>query len=196
MRRGGHAHSSRGAPRCRAPRPLVGCTEQHPLDGPDGAGLAVEARVTANPGPQHRNPGARERRSAAAVEPPAGGAYHDARGQAARGVPLRAGNPPAGLPPSSTARHTRPARPVSDSHCTGDPPRRGRFRIGRSPSRPRARGPYPSPGLRRASTGAFAEPLAAVSRGPFTLPNGPERHRTVGRFLQVDPPADKPSAFV
>ena len=178
MRRGGHAHSSRGALRCRAPRPLVGCTEQHLLDGPDGTGLAVGARVTP------RNPGARERRSAAAVEPPAGGAFHDARG-----VPLRAGNRPAGLPPSS---YQRPARPPA-RHPVRTDLRVPSRRPAHTPNRPHpgpappavARSPPPRPripGLAEACSAA----LAAVFRAFRITSDNYIHHGHLGNLPIVD----------
>ena len=198
MRRGGHAHSSRGARRCRAPRPLEGCTEQRLLDGPDGAGLAGGARVTANPDLPSRHPGARERRLAAAVGAPARGAFHDARGQAAHGVLLRAGNRPADLAPSS---YQQPARPPGRHPVPTDlrvPSRRPAHTPHRPhpgpalPAEPRT--PPPRPRI-PCLAGACATALAAASRASRTTSDNYVHHGHLGDFLRVDFLAKAPSTL-
>ncbi len=167
--RGGHAHSSRGARRCRAPRPLEGCTEQRLLDGPDGAGLAGGARVTANPDLPSRHPGARERRLAAAVGAPA------------HGVLLRAGNRPADLAPSS---YQQPARPPGRHPVPTDlrvPSRRPAHTPHRPhpgpalPAEPRT--PPPRPSLAPHPPGRASHPTPPASH---PLPRGGVRHCTGG----------------
>ena len=189
VRRGGHAHSSRDALRCRAPRSLKGCTEQRLLDGPDGPGLAGGARVTANPDLPSRHPGARERRLSAAVGAPARGAFHAARGQAARGVPLRAGNRPADLAPSSSEPPARPpgGLPVpTDVRVPSRRPAHTPHRPHPGPALPaEPRTPPPSPRV-PCLAGACATALAATSGASRTTSDNYVQHGHLGYLLRVD----------
>ena len=190
VRRGGHAHSSRGALGCRALRPLVGCTGQRLPDGPDGAGLAGGARVAAVPGLPSRHPGARERRLAAVVGAPARSAFRAARAQAAHAFPLRAGNRPADLAPSTSGQ---PARPPGRHPVPADlrvPSRRPAH----VPNQPHA-GPAPpaephTPRLRpripSCFAGACATTLAAASRASRTTSDNYLYSGHLGDLLRVD----------
>ena len=183
VRRGGHAHSSRGALRCRAPRPLEGCTGQRLPDRPYGAGLAGGARVTADPGLPSRHPGLRKRRSAGVVGLPARGAFHDAL------FPLRAGNWLADLAPSTSGP---PARPPGRHPVPADvrvPSRRPAHTPNRShpgpapPAEPRTPLPWPRvPCL----AGACATALAAASGASRTTSDNYLHNRHLGDLLRVD----------
>ena len=189
VRRGGHAHSSRGARRCRAPRPLMGCSEQRLLDRPDGAGLAGGARVTADPGLSSRHPGLCERRSAAAVGAPARGAFHDAHGRAAHGVPLRAGNDPLTWRRPSCQPPARPPgrHPVpTDLRVPSRRPAHTPHRPHPSPALPaEPRTPPPPPRI-PCLAGACAAALAAASRTSRTTSDNYVQHGHLGDSLRVD----------
>ena len=183
VRRGGHAHGSRGALRCRAPRPLVGCTGQRLFPWPDGAGHGDSARVTADHGLPSRHPGTRERRLAAVVGAPARGAFHDAL------FPLRAGNWLADLAPSTSGP---PAR-LPDRHPVPTDLRVPSRRPAHTPHRPHPspalpvepRTPPPPPRI-PCLAGACAAALAAASRTSRTTSDNYVQHGHLGDSLRVD----------
>ena len=89
VRRGVRGYGNAGPTRPRSIPSVRAFDEERHHDGPDGLGLAAGMSGEARHDLRSRNPGARERRSAAAVEPLARGAFHDTRGQVLRGFSLR-----------------------------------------------------------------------------------------------------------
>jgi len=189
VRRGSHAHSGRGARRCRAARPLKGCTKQRLLEGPDGAGLSGRAPVTGNPDFPSRHPRTSTRRPAGAVGPSARRACHEARGRSANAIPLRAGNRLAPLASSSSQRPDRPRErhPLpANARLPARRPARvpNRSHLRRAPSvEPRT----PPPAVASpCPVGACAAALAAGSRASRTTSDNYLHHGHLGDLLRVD----------